>query len=406
MSKRPFFARLEESVEQLFLPETAATMQWRSLGWKWVAAGGVVLATLAVGVEARVDEQVIAALGFAALCLGVSLLALAPRLNPRFLFPAMVLGIVAISGGIVFCHTARTPYLLLYSWISAEAWYLLDRRGAVLLTALAIVMSGPAIAVAGAGDADALSWWLMVAMTLVVVSGLAAMLRLRSDSLIERLERAATHDELTGLLNRRGYQQRLAAELARSDRDGTPLSLILGDIDCFKSLNDRFGHRCGDEALSRFAAVCRDQGRGADFAARVGGEEFAMVLPGTDSAGALLAAERLREAVRSTLGRPDGEPLTASFGVATCPEHGLDSDILLGQADRAMYAAKARGRDRVVACSELSPEEEQPPWIAAPTSGAADPDPATQDPEVGTGSSMVAGSPATSIDPSMGAAPA
>lgn len=404
--QRSLSSRLETSVEKLLLPETAAVMQWRSLGWKWVAAGGLTLATLAAGVQERFDERLIAAMGVSGLILGGVLLLLAPRLNPRFLLPVMVLGIVAVSAGLVLCHTTHTPYVLLYAWISAEAWYLLDRRGAMLLTALAVIASGPAIAIAGAGDGDALSWWLMVVGTLVVVSGLAALLRLRSDDLIERLERAATHDELTGLLNRRGYQQRLAAELARAARDGTPLSLVLGDIDSFKSLNDRFGHRCGDEALSRFAAVCREQGRGADFASRVGGEEFAMILPGTDSAGALLATERLREVIHSHLRRPDGTPLTASFGVATYPDHASDCDALLGCADRAMYAAKERGRDRSMTCTALRAEEAaRPDWTAAPVSGAADPASKPQPSGVETGSLMVAGSPATSIEPSIGAGP-
>ena len=381
-------------------------MQWRSLGWKWVAAGGLVLGTLAAGVGENFNEQIVAALGASGLVLGVLLLVLAPRLDPRFLLPVMVAGITATSIGIVFCHTAHTPYILFYAWVSAEAWYLLDRRGAIFLTGLAVIASGPTIAIAGAGDGDAFSWWMMVAGTLVVVSGLAALLRQRSDDLIERLERAATHDELTGLLNRRGYQQRLAAELARADRDGTPVSLILGDIDSFKSLNDRFGHRCGDEALSRFAAVCCGQRRGTDFVARVGGEEFAMVLPGTDPDGALLVAERLREAIHSVVHRPDGAPLTASFGVATYPDHASDCDTLLGCADRAMYAAKASGRDRTMTCGAIREEEATgPDWTTTRASGVVDPRPEPQVPEVGTGSLAVAGSPATSSEPSMGAGP-
>ena len=406
MIERPLSARLEESVEALRLPETTATVQWRSLGWKWVAAGGLVLGTLAAGVGRPFDEQVIGAIGVGGLILGVLLLLFAPRLDTRFLLPVMAAGIAATSVGIVFCHSAHTPYILFYAWISAEAWYLLDRRGAMFLTGLAVIASGPTIAIAGAGDGDALSWWLMVVGTLVVVSGLAALLRLRSDDLIERLERAATHDELTGLLNRRGYQQRLAAELARAEREGTPVSLILGDIDCFKSLNDRFGHRCGDDALARFAAVCRGQRRGADFVARVGGEEFAMVLPGTDPAGALLAAERLRDAICSDLSRPDGAPLTASFGVATYPDHASDCDALLGWADRAMYAAKEGGRNRTMPCEALQPDAAaESGWATAPERGAVDAESGRQAPEVGTVSLAVAGSPATSSEPSMGAGP-
>jgi diguanylate cyclase (GGDEF)-like protein len=351
---RPLSARIEQSIQGLFAPEMAATLQWRSLGCKWLAAGALTLATLAAGVGDGYDRVPIVALGGGALLLGALMVVMAARLKTKMMPWVMVVGTFAVSAGIiVLCHTAHTPFILLYAWSSAEAWYLLERRAAVALTILAVVVSGPTMALAGAGEPDGLGWWLMVAGTLVVVSLMAATLRLRSDLLIERLEQAATHDQLTGLLNRRGYEQRLAAELARTERLDEPLSIVLGDIDCFKSLNDQFGHQQGDAALVDFARVCLEQGRGADFVARVGGEEFAVVLPGTDSAGALLAAERLRQAVRSQLTRPDGEPLSASFGVAACPGDAVDAEWLLAGADRAMYAAKAGGRDRCVAYADL-----------------------------------------------------
>ncbi len=109
----------------------------------------------------------------------------------------MVAGMITVSAGLLFCHTARTPYVLLYSWTSAEVWYLLDRRAAVQLTVFNVVVSGVAIAIAGAGETDPLSWWLM-GMGTSVVSMLAAMLRLRSDCLIGQCFKSL-NDELAAL---------------------------------------------------------------------------------------------------------------------------------------------------------------------------------------------------------------
>ncbi len=134
---------------------------------------------------------------------------------------------------------------------------------------------------------------------------------------------------------------------------------MVGDLDRFKSLNDRYGHRSGDQALQSFAALCRAQLRGMDFVSRVGGEEFAVVLPNTDAHGAVLAAERLRRATRRQLRSPGGAPITASFGVSSFPEHGEDAEALLDRADQAMYAAKRTGRDRTILFGPSLPTEHQ-----------------------------------------------
>jgi diguanylate cyclase (GGDEF)-like protein len=242
-----------------------------------------------------------------------------------------------------------TPYILLYVWIGIEAWYFLAPRVAGAITALTVLASALAMwSIAQPVDGVA-AWWAMVTGTIATTSTLVAVLRLRSDRLVAALAQAASHDPLTGLFNRGAFAELGTAELARARRRGTPLTVVLGDLDSFKCLNDRFGHQRGDDALRKFAALLGDHAREGDISARVGGEEFALVLPDTDAAGGVATAERLRKAVRGRLATPDGEPVTVSFGVAAFPRDGQDLDALVGGADRALYAAKSLGRDTTVA---------------------------------------------------------
>ncbi|MBX3705636.1 MAG: diguanylate cyclase [Pseudomonadales bacterium] len=166
----------------------------------------------------------------------------------------------------------------------------------------------------------------------------------------QEMETLAHTDPLTGLSNRRYFMQRLHEEIERARRHGHPLSVALLDLDHFKIINDTFGHDAGDQVLRAVARTIFGVKRSSDVAARFGGEEFALLLPETDPAGAARVAERLREAIESLLvPRPAGAPLsvTTSIGVATLhsPEAGLDN--LLIRADRALYDAKRAGRNRV-----------------------------------------------------------
>jgi diguanylate cyclase (GGDEF)-like protein len=159
-------------------------------------------------------------------------------------------------------------------------------------------------------------------------------------------------DALTGVPNRRAFDERFAAESARSARYRRPLSVVLLDVDRFKAFNDTFGHDTGDEVLRAVGGCLRNTVRGTDFAARYGGEEFVLLLPETGLAAAREAAERLRariEAVR--VEGPAGEPLavTASLGVSTFPDCAGTTDQLLRSADAMLYAAKEGGRNRVAA---------------------------------------------------------
>jgi diguanylate cyclase (GGDEF)-like protein/putative nucleotidyltransferase with HDIG domain len=149
------------------------------------------------------------------------------------------------------------------------------------------------------------------------------------------------------VLNSRGFGESFELELQRARRSAQPLSLVLCDLDRFKRVNDRYGHQHGDRALARLAEVLRQVKRRIDTVARVGGEEFALLLPGTDSHGAYVLAERLRKEVREAFDA-DGLGLTLSLGVATYPRHGNTEEEMLRAADQGLYGAKELGRDRTV----------------------------------------------------------
>ncbi len=173
----------------------------------------------------------------------------------------------------------------------------------------------------------------------------------QAKALEKQLRELSTHDSLTGLFNRRYLEDTLARELILAERKGSPLSLIMGDIDRFKEVNDRFGHQAGDAVLRFFGNSMNFNVRGSDICCRYGGEEFLLVLPGMDKENAIERAEHLRKAI-ATAPVAYGTAVvsvTASFGVATFPHDGLGADDLIGAADKALYAAKAEGRNCVKA---------------------------------------------------------
>lgn len=175
----------------------------------------------------------------------------------------------------------------------------------------------------------------------------------------ERVERQAVTDELTGLSNRRRFQQVLAGEVERSRRFAQPLGLLMLDIDNFKAVNDTYGHPAGDLVLCEVARVVEELSREIDEPARYGGEEMAVVLPGTDIEGAYQLAERIRlgiEELRLPIRTADDEPLrvTASFGVATHPLSSGDPLSLVASADAALYVAKHAGKNRTERAAEVA----------------------------------------------------
>ena len=169
--------------------------------------------------------------------------------------------------------------------------------------------------------------------------------------LFEQTQASAYRDELTNLCNFRLFREHLSRELQQAERYGSPLSLVMVDIDDFKHYNDTNGHEAGNEVLATMAGLIAASLRGSDVPARYGGEEFVLVLPATSKSDARMVAERARVAIeqhpfpqRET--QPGGA-LTVSMGVATCPADGRDERDLVRHADQAMYVAKARGKNQV-----------------------------------------------------------
>jgi diguanylate cyclase (GGDEF)-like protein/PAS domain S-box-containing protein len=165
----------------------------------------------------------------------------------------------------------------------------------------------------------------------------------------EQLREQSTRDPLTGLYNRRYLEDHLARDLIRAERAEDPVSVIMFDLDHFKIINDTAGHLAGDEVLRIVAGVIKAHSRASDICCRYGGEEFLMILPGMPEAAAITRAERLREVIATTCVDHEGSPIrmTASLGVAAFPGDGATGDQLIAAADRALYAAKRSGRNRV-----------------------------------------------------------
>jgi diguanylate cyclase (GGDEF)-like protein len=182
---------------------------------------------------------------------------------------------------------------------------------------------------------------------LMIVNGFGFLLlcKQKDDALMRRL---ATVDSLTGMLNRRAFFEQADSARLLSLRLRKPIALLMLDIDHFKQLNDAFGHGCGDEALKVFADTARGMLRDHDVMGRLGGEEFALALPGTALEGALEAAERLRVALTEApvIGSTPGYRMTVSIGVVMIDAF-EELTAALARADHALYAAKTGGRNRV-----------------------------------------------------------
>jgi two-component system, cell cycle response regulator len=185
---------------------------------------------------------------------------------------------------------------------------------------------------------------------------------LQNGRMVQALEEQATTDGLTGLVNHRTFQERFSTMLGRAERHQMRVAFILTDIDHFKKINDTHGHPVGDQVLKRVARILKASARKIDIVARYGGEEFALVLDGTDRAGARQLAERIRQEVGAQThdGAKGVFRATLSLGVAVYPEDGKTKQELISNADQSLYAAKHNGRNRTVCHGDMVKEKTQP----------------------------------------------
>jgi diguanylate cyclase (GGDEF)-like protein len=235
---------------------------------------------------------------------------------------------------------------MIYMWLALYAAYFFTVRQAAAQLALmsgaylvVLLVSTPSDAVAGS--------WLTLVGVIFPAAGLLRAVRDAVTGLLVRLSDAARTDTLTGLKNRLALEQEIHVEVERTLRSEEELSIVIGDLDHFKAVNDELGHRAGDQALVRIGHILDARRRAGDSIARTGGEEFTILLPGASEHEAYLVAERMRVAVERDFAN-DPVPLTFSFGVATYPEHGRTADAVIEAADQALYASKALGRNRSV----------------------------------------------------------
>jgi diguanylate cyclase (GGDEF)-like protein len=239
---------------------------------------------------------------------------------------------------------------LYYVWPALYVGYFFKPRAIVFTLALIGAAYGVILHSIHVGaDAGVTRWVITVSVT-AGAAGALHVIRRYVNSLVRALREVARTDPLTGVLNRRGFDERLDIELRRARRRSEPLALIIGDIDDFKRLNDEFGHAAGDEALRRVADALRAGSREMDVIGRIGGEEFAMLMPATGLAGAYEAAERMRRLVESS----DSERLTISFGAVELAGEHDDPAALIARADAALYDAKETGRNRTVVAPRVA----------------------------------------------------
>ena len=327
--------------------EQGPSMASRAAAVMMLTGAALVLVTVLLPPPAQGSDTLILAFGGLSGLMGVALL--------RFReVPEAVLGIGTVVGTVVITLCTREAGLfgsgaddneVLYLWVCLYAFYFFSLPHALFQLGVVAVAYG--ILLVEQAPADTVLTRLLTTMGTFLVAGLlVAWLRDSVRGMMGELSRRARLDPLTGALNRGALEERAALELARSRRARAPIGVVVVDIDRLKDLNDRFGHAAGDAALRRVAEELRAETRVVDAVARIGGDEFMILLPGASPGEARAIAERLRVAVRGRHASSLGN-VTLSMGVATASWSQASFEDLGCAADAAMYAAKRAGGDAI-----------------------------------------------------------
>jgi diguanylate cyclase (GGDEF)-like protein len=280
--------------------------------------------------------------GVAAMVLVALIVTVGPRLPASALATLGPIGATLIAYAIATTPSGQGDGVLLYIWPVLWMAYFFGRRASVLIVAWIGVVQGVAlIHLHGVLDR-----WIDLVVSVGIVAVVVQVLSERNDRLVARLAAEARVDKLTGVLNRRGFEERAAIEVERARREGYPVGVASFDIDYFKRVNDEWGHDAGDRVLERLGAVFGTESRSVDIVGRLGGEEFVALLPSSDAEATLAYAERIRAAFATSVDREVSNVTVSAGVIATVGPAGADE--LLQAADSALYAAKRGGRNRAV----------------------------------------------------------
>ena len=335
-------------------PEHAAREERKTIAYSAAAifVGAIAIAALETALPGGPENSIEP--GIAALVMAAVAVFAGPRLPRSWLAVFAPIGVACIAYALATTRGGPSDGAVLYMWPVLWMSYFYGRAGAVFIVSFVALAQGVAL-LNMPDELVSADRWIDVVASVTVVATVVRYLAARNARLVRDLEEQARVDPLTGLLNRRGLEERMAIEVNRALRQKAPMAMAVVDIDHFKDVNDAHGHEMGDRVLAWLGGVLARQSRGVDVAARTGGDEFAVLLPDTTAEDARRFADRVVRAIggadarteRAQYGLPEGLELTVSVGVSGTSA--ADAGMLMDTADKALYAAKGEGRNRVVA---------------------------------------------------------